>query len=211
MTVVGVVRHLRHLSLLEEVREQVYFPVRQAHRNPMAWMIRTNTDPASLSGAIRATVAALDPQLPVFDVRPLSEFVAGARATQRFTMLLAIVFAALAVMLASVGVYGVIQYGVARRQPELALRVALGAGQASLMGLVVGEGLRLALAGLAIGVAAACAATPAMRSQLFGVTPWDPVSFLVAVPVLAGVALAASAVPAWRATRVNPADGLRSD
>ncbi len=211
VTVVGVVRHLRHLSLLEEVREQVYFPVRQAHRNPMAWMIRTNTDPASLSGAIRATVAALDPQLPVFDVRPLSEYVAGARATQRFTMLLAIVFAALAVMLASVGVYGVIQYGVARRQPELALRVALGAGQASLMGLVVGEGLRLALAGLAIGVAAACAATPAMRSQLFGVTPWDPVSFLVAVPVLAGVALAASAVPAWRATRVNPADGLRSD
>jgi predicted permease len=211
VTVVGVARHLRHLSLLEEVREQVYFPVRQAHRNPMAWMIRTNADPASLSGPIRATVAALDPQLPIFDVRPLSDYVSGARATQRFTMLLATVFAGLALLLASVGVYGVIQYGVTRRQPELALRVALGAGRGSLVGLVVGEGLRMVLAGLALGAAAALATTPAIGSQLFGVRPYDPISYLVAVPVLAAVALAASAVPAWRAATVNPAEGLRSD
>jgi predicted permease len=209
--VVGVVRHLRHLSLLEEVREQVYFPVRQAHRNPMAWMVRTSADPASLSGPIRASVAALDPQLPIFDVRPLSDYVVGARATQRFTMWLATVFAGLALMLASVGVYGVIQYGVTRRQPELALRVALGAGRGSVMGLVVGEGLRLTLAGLALGVLAALAAIPAIGSQLYGVTPHDAISYLVAVPVLGAVSLAASAVPAWRAARVNPAEGLRTD
>ena len=211
VTVVGVVRHLRHLSLLEEVREQVYFPVRQAHRNPMAWMIRTSADPASSSGPIRAAVAAIDPQLPIFDMRPLSAYVSGARATQRFTMLLAAVFAGLALLLASVGVYGVIQYGVTRRQPELALRVALGAGRSSLVRLVVGEGLRLAFVGLALGVVTALASTPAIGSQLFGVSPHDPISYLVAVPVLAAIALAASAVPAWRATKVNPADGLRSD
>lgn len=209
--VVGVVRHLRHLTLLEEVREQVYFPVRQAHRNPMAWMIRTSADPASLGGPIRATVAALDPQLPVFDVRPLSDYVVGARGTQRFTMLLAAVFAGLALLLASVGVYGVIQYGVTRRQPELALRVALGAGRGAVVRLVVGEGVRLALAGLALGIAASLAAIPAMSSQLYGVTPRDPASYLVAVPVLAAVALVASAIPAWRAARVNPADGLRAE
>lgn len=209
--VVGVVGHLRHLTLLEEVREQVYFPVRQAHRNPMAWMIRTSAAPASSSGPIRAAVAALDPQLPVFDVRPLSDYVVGARATQRFTMLLAAVFAGLALLLGSVGVYGVIQYGVTRRQSELALRVALGAGRASVVRLVVGEGLRLALAGLALGIAASLAAIPVMGSQLYGVTPRDPVSYLVAVPVLAVVALAASAVPAWRAARVSPADGLRAE
>lgn len=209
--VVGVVRHLRHLTLLEEVREQVYFPVRQAHRNPMAWLVRTTADPAALAAPIRATVAALDPQLPIFDVRPLSDYVAGARATQRFTMLLAAVFAGLALLLASVGVYGVIQYGVTRRQPELALRVALGAGRGSVVRLVVGEGARLALAGLVLGMAAALVAIPAIGSQLYGVTPRDPVSYLLALPVLAAVALAASAVPAWRAARVNPADGLRAE
>jgi predicted permease len=209
--VVGVVRHIRHLSLLEDVREQVYFPVRQAPRNPMIWLIKTSGDPASLAERIRPTIASLDAPLPFYDVRPLTAYVDDARATQRFTMFLAAVFAVVALTLASVGVYGVVQYGVLKRRQEFALRVALGASRSAVFGLVMRDGVRLALVGLSIGVAGALVVTPLLSTQLFGVTPLDPVSYALVVPALALVALAACLVPAWRALAVSPVEGLRQD
>jgi predicted permease len=211
VTVVGVVRHVRHLSLLEDVREQVYFPVRQAPRNPMIWLIRTPGDPASLAESVRPTLASLDPQLPFYDVRPLTAYVVDARATERFTMFLAAVFAIVALTLASVGVYGVVQYGVLKRRQEFALRVALGASRGAVLGLVMRDGVRLALFGLSVGVAGALVVTPLLAAQLFGVTPLDPLSYAIVVPALGLMALAACLVPAWRALAVSPVEGLRRE
>jgi ABC-type antimicrobial peptide transport system permease subunit len=126
-------------------------------------------------------------------------------------MLLAAVFAAIALTLASVGVYGVVQYGVLKRRQEFALRVALGASRGAVLGLVMRDGVRLALVGLSIGVAGALLVTPLLAAQLFGVSPLDPLSYAIVVPVLALVALSACLIPAWRALAVSPVEGLRRE
>lgn len=211
VTVVGVVRHVRHLSLLEEVREQVYFPVRQQYRNPMAYVVRATSDPALLTGPVREVLARLDPRLPIYDVRPLDTYVHRARATQRFTMWLVAALAVVALALACVGVYSVIAYSVARRRQEFGLRLALGARPLSVVGLVIREGARLALVGLVIGVVAAQLASGFLEGQLFGVTSRDLVSYLVSIPILALAALIACWLPARRATSVSPLEALRSE
>jgi putative ABC transport system permease protein len=210
-TVVGVVRHLRHRSPVEEVREQVYFPQRQILRNPSIFVVRATTDAAALVGPVRALVASLDPQLPIYDVRLLSDYVERARATRGFTTLLAALFALVALVLSAVGVYGVVAYSVTERHHEFGVRLALGARAGQLIALVVGEGVRLAVQGLLIGVAGAALATWWLRSQLYGVSPWDLASYGIALPVLVLVAVAASAIPARRALAANPVQALRSD
>jgi predicted permease len=210
-TVVGVVRHIRHLSLVEEVREQVYFSVRQVPRNPMAFVARTTTEPASLATQVRAALDELGRELPIYDLRPLGDTVVGARATQRFTMRLAAAFAIVALAMACVGVYGVVAYSVAKRRGEFGVRLALGARPGSVAGLVVRQGGTLALTGLGLGVAAALALTTLLRSQLYGVSPRDPVSYLVAVPVLGLAAILACWLPARRATSVSPLEALRAE
>jgi putative ABC transport system permease protein len=209
--IVGVVGHLRHLTLLADVREQIYFPVRQANRNPMAYAVRTTADPAGLATPIRAVVADLDPELPVYDVRPLESYVTSARETQQFTMQLAALFAVLALVLATIGVYGVVAYSASRRRPEFAVRLALGAKPGALVRLVLADGIRLTAVGLVLGAGAALATSSLIDPQLFGVTGRDPVSYAIALPVLGLVALLASAAPAWRATMVDPVEGLRAE
>jgi predicted permease len=211
VTVAGVVRHLRHRSLLAEVREQVYFPQRQILRNPMAYVLRTAGDPASVVAPLRQAVERLDPQLPVYDVRPLSDYRDSAGAAQRFTMILAGTFAAVALLLACVGLYGVIAYAVARRRHEFGIRLALGARPGQVQGLVVREGLRMAAAGLALGLPAAGASAWLLRAQLFGVTPRDPLSYAIAVAVLAGAAVIASWIAARKATSASPLEVLRAE
>src|SRR5262245_49958868 len=210
-TVVGVVRHVRHRSPIEEVREQVYFSERQAQRNPMVYLVRTTADPAALTGPIRDLVGRLDAQLPVYGVRPLSEYVTAVRAIRGFTTLLAGLFAAVALLLAAVGVYGVVACSVTTRIREFGVRLALGASPAQVRALVMREGVRLASIGMLLGLAGAAAAAWLLESQLFGVGRWDPVSYGVALPILGLVALAGSWLPAWRATRANPLDVLRAD
>jgi predicted permease len=209
-TVVGVVRHVRHRSLFEPSTEQVYFPQRRILRNPLAYIIHTSDDPASLTGPIRDAIAHLDAQLPIYDVRLLDDYLVAARATRRFTMILAAAFALVALALAWIGVYGVVAYAVTRRQHEFGVRLALGAQPRQVIGLVMREGAGMAAIGLAVGVAGAIVAAHFLRTQLYGVTPGDLVSYAVAIPVLGLSVMLASWLPARRSTRVNPVEALRA-
>ncbi|HEV3483884.1 MAG TPA: FtsX-like permease family protein, partial [Vicinamibacterales bacterium] len=209
VTVVGVVQHLRHRRATAEMNEQIYFPIAQAPRHPLAYMIRADGDAAALGAAVRETVRKLAPHAPVFDMRPLQDYVAASRAPQRFTIVLAAAFALAALLLACVGVYGLTAYAVALRRREFGLRLALGAQPGDVLGLVLREGSALAALGITIGLAAAVVAAFLLRGQLIGVTPADPVSYAAAVAVLIAAAIAASWSPARRAMRVNPIDSLR--
>ena len=210
-TVVGVVRHLRHRSLLEDLGDQVYFAERQVLRNPMAYVVRTSGDPAALSAPVRQIVARLDPQLPVYDVRPLDDYVAGARGAQRFTAIVAASFAAVALVLASVGVYGVIAYATTRRRYEFGVRLALGAQPGQVTALVLRQGAVLAGAGLASGVIFAAVAARFLEGQLFVVSPRDLVSYASAAAAIGAAALTACWLPARRASAISPLDAIRAD
>jgi len=191
--------------------EQVYFPERQTFRNPMAYVVRTTTDPAELSGAIRHVVAGLDPQLPIYDVRPLTDYVVAARAARRFTMALAATFAMVALTLACVGVYGVIAYSVTRRWHEFGVRLALGARPGQVVRLLMREGAQLSVIGLALGTIGAALAARLLQGQLFGVTASDPVTYAIAIPALGAIAMMACWLPARRAMIISPMDALRTE
>jgi putative ABC transport system permease protein len=210
-TVVGVVRHVRYRSLLEDLSEQVFFPQRQILRNPVAYMVRTSGDPAEIAPDIRRVVASLDPQLPIADVRPLDRYTADARAATKFTLILAATFAVVALLLGSVGVYGVIAYSVSRRRTEFGVRLALGAAPGQILSAAMSEGVRAAALGLTLGVAAAALVAPRLDSELFGVSAHDAISYVVAAAVLAAAGLMAAWLPARRAARIRPIDALRVD
>jgi predicted permease len=210
-TVVGVVRHVRHRSLVERLGEQVYFPLSQAFRNPVAWAVRTTGDPASLAAAVRGAVKAIDPGLPMYEVRPLSAYLERAREVRRFTMILVALFAGVSILLASVGVYGVIAYVVVQRRREYGVRMALGATRGQVVKLVLGEGVRLAAIGAAVGIAASLAAGQLIRSQLVGVAPADALTYFAALGLLAVSATLACFWPARRAIAANVVDILRAE
>jgi predicted permease len=209
-TVVGVVRHLRHRSVLEDLGDQIYFAERQVQRNPMAYFVRGG-DPSTLPAAIRRTAAALDPELPVADVRPLDDYVLAARASQRFASLLALAFAGVALVLAAVGVYGVIAYATARRRYEFGVRLALGAQPRDVTSAIVREGAALAAVGTGAGVVGAAFAARLLASQLYGVTAGDLASYAAAIAVMTATAVAASWLPSRRATTMSPLDALRGE
>ena len=185
----------------------IYLPF--ADRNQqVALAVRTSVPPSSLVAPVRAAIRGADPSIPIYSVAPMDELIAGQTAQSRFTMWLMGVFAAAALMLAVVGIYGVMAYLVTQRTREIGIRLALGAGAPDILRLVVGNGLKLVAGGVAIGVAAAFALQRLVASLLFGVTAADAAS-AIAVVVLAVVALAACYVPAIRATRVSPLRALR--
>jgi ABC-type antimicrobial peptide transport system permease subunit len=163
--------------------------------------------PASLVASVRASVRAADPSIPIYAVASMAELVGQRTAQSRFTMWLMSVFAAAALLLASVGIYGVMSYVVAQRTREIGIRLALGAGRGNILRLVVGNGARLIGAGIAIGLATALALQQLVSTMLFGVTAADVASG-VAVAILASVALIACYVPALRATRIDPLRAL---
>jgi predicted permease len=210
-TVVGVVNHVRHRNPIAEVREQIYFPQRQAMRNPAVWLVKAESDTAALMPAIRDTLRKLDPSLPIYDVRPLAAYTEGANAIRRFTMQLSVLFALVALTLASVGVYGVIAYSVATRHREFGVRRALGAQSTQVVALVARDGARLLLRGLLGGLAGAALVAWLMRGLLFGVSPWDPSTYVTAIPVLIAAGLLACLLPARRAIATNPVEALRAE
>jgi predicted permease len=208
-TVVGVVRHLRHRSLLEDVREQVYFAQRQIRRNPVAYVVRGTGEPGALAAPVRKLVADLDPQLPVSEARPLEDYLTDARGSQRFAMILAAAFAAAAMLLSAIGLYGVVAYSVAQRRREFGVRLALGALPKQVRALVLRQGARVAAAGLVFGIPAAVVTARLLRSQLFGVTPGDPLSYAGAIALLTLTALSASWFAARRAASASALEALK--
>jgi predicted permease len=210
-TIVGVVKDERILGLAREAPPAIYLPYPQApsFNGSEALLVRTEGAAASAGSSVRDVVRQIDPQLAVFGVQPLAETVGNSVAQQRFVMLLLIAFAGVAVVLAAIGIHGVLSYTVAQRRHELGIRVALGATPDRVTGLVLGQGLRLTVAGLVIGVLAALALTRVLATQLYGVSTTDLTAFLAVVPVLAAVALLATWLPARRAVRLDPLEAMR--
>ncbi len=212
LTVVGVVGHVRHREITRDLREQVYFPAQQSIRNPMAYVLKAAAgDPAQLAGSIRRALTDIDPALPVYNVRPLSAYTRDARAVRAFTMVLAVAFAASALLLAGVGIYGVTAYAAAGRRREFGVRFALGARSRQVFGLVLGEALRLAVSGVVVGSFAAIGAAPLLRSQLYSVNPLHPLVYICGAAVVLAAAVLASCVPALRAARTSPLQSLRTE
>jgi predicted permease len=209
-TVVGVVGDVRYTSLDADPGPMVYYPF-EGSWNPMSVAVRAGTDREALALAIRQAARAVDPQLAVPSLRSVGELVGNSLGPRRFNATLLGVFAGIALVLATVGLYGSISYAVARRTREIGVRMALGAGPRDVVRMVVGEGLRLVAAGLAVGLAAAVALTWTMSSLLFGVSAHDPATFAAIATLLAVVALAAAYVPARRAARVDPLGAIRAE
>ncbi|MGH9747501.1 MAG: ABC transporter permease [Candidatus Acidiferrales bacterium] len=211
-TVVGVVGHVRHYGLDSRGREQAYFPAAQiAYSRDLYLTVRTTVEPASVTNAIRQQVAAIDPEMPIYNIATMDELLAHSVAQPRLNLTLLAAFASIALLLAAVGVYGVMAYAVTQRTHELGIRMALGATQSDVLKLVLVEGGRLAVIGLGVGLIASVVLTRLMASLLFGVKPTDPVTFTLVAAVLAGVALIACYIPAHRATKVDPLIALRHE
>jgi putative ABC transport system permease protein len=211
MTVVGVVGDSRHVSLTDEIMPQIYAPEAQVVLEEMALLVRTPLGPASIAPAIRSLAASLDPEVPVADLRRLTQIRDASISTDRFRTLLLSAFGLLALGLAAIGVFGVISYGVVQRTREIGIRVALGARSAEVLRLVVGEGAVTVAAGIATGLIAGAALSRVLVTLLYQVNPWDPGTFVVIAVVIAGVALSACILPARRALRVDPATTLRTE
>ena len=216
--VVGVVEdvkfdgldHTRPAVALYAPLDQVSVPAfGQWDSFPMTLVVRTSTTPASLTSAVSNAVHQFDQTVPLRDIFTMDDVVATSLSQQRFDMLLLGAFAALAVILAAIGIYSVLSYSVKRRVSEIGIRMALGARVADVLRLVVIEGMKPALLGVAIGAVVALAFGRVMASLIYEVKPSDPITFLSVGILLAGVALLASVIPAYRATRVDPMAALR--
>jgi putative ABC transport system permease protein len=210
--VIGVVGHQRHSSLALPGPEAVFIPDGHfGHGAAGRWAVRTSGDPNQIVTAVRAAVAQIDPRAPLAEVQPMQAFVDKAMAPVRFTSTLIGLFAVIAIVLAGVGLYGVLSTVVRQRTAEIGMRMVFGAPRGSILGLVVGEGLRLSVAGIVVGALAALAITRLMRSLLIGVSPTDPATFVAIVMLFACVALAASYIPARRASKLDPIEAIRDE
>ncbi len=210
-TIVGVVRDTRRGGLDRPAWAELYFPHRQRPDRRMHVLVRTAGNPTAVARAAQAEVWALDRDQPVTSVRTIDELLARSEANRRFTGLLLGLFAAVALTLAAIGLYAVIAYSTAQRTHEIGVRMALGAASSDVMRLVLGEGVAMAAAGVALGLAGAAALTKLMAGLLFGVTARDPVTFGAGAALLMGVAVLASYIPARRAMRVEPIAALRAE
>ena len=216
-TVVGVVRDVRQSGIVADPSPTMFVPYEQypmlrgsAPAN-MSVAVRTGTDPSALATAVRTIVAQIDPAIPVSNVRTMDRIVSDALARPRFTMLLLGVFGAVALALAITGIYGVLSYAVSQRRREIGIRVALGATRRMVLRLIMGEGLRLALVGIGVGLVVALLLTRTMESLVYGIRAVDPATFVLVPVLFAIVALAASYLPARRAAGVDAAVAFRQE
>jgi putative ABC transport system permease protein len=209
--IVGVVDDVRHISLSRGPVPEMYHPYAQAAVGTFSVVVRTTGEPSAIAPLARAAVIAIDPNLPIYDVRTMADRIAASFAQTRGTMLLLLVTAALAAALAGVAIYGSIWYSVTQRIPEIGIRLALGATRASVCGAVVGRAVWLTAAGAAIGTLASVAAGPLIRGLLFDTRTTDPLTYAMVIATVVVLTLGASIAPARRAMRVDPMIALRNE
>jgi len=210
--VIGVVAHQRDESLAERGREQVYFADAFVGAGAARqWAIRTAGDPAKYGSDVRTAIKAIDPRLLVTEMLPMDTLLERAQAGTRFSLLLIGVFAVIAALLASVGLYGVLATVVRQRTAEIGVRMTLGAGPSQIFQLIVGQGLRLTAVGVAAGLIAAFALTRSMTTMLVGVKASDPATFATIAVIFFLIAAIASWLPAWRAASLDPTAALREE
>jgi putative ABC transport system permease protein len=214
ITIVGVVGDVKHFGLNDSEEPALYTPYAQSGREWKRWMnlaVRSSQEPTALAAAVKSRLWKIDSQIPATRIRSMADVISVSVATERFNMLLLGVFAALALALAAIGIYGVVAYSVTQRTHELGIRVALGAQSKDVLSLVIGQGIKLVVIGLGIGLIAAFGLTRLMRTLLFNISPGDPLTFALVAAALMSVALLACYLPALRATRVDPMIALRSE
>jgi putative ABC transport system permease protein len=192
-------------------REELFLSSQRFPGQEMAFLVRTEGDPAGLGPAVTRAIRQADPEQPVFGVMPMEKVIANASAERRFSLLLLTLFAGLALLLSAIGIYGVMAYNTTQRRHEIGIRMALGAGSGEVLGLVVGQGMRLVGIGLLLGLTGAWALSRVLTSQLYDVSARDPLTYLTVAALLGVVALAALYLPARRAVRLDPMTSLRSE
>ncbi len=209
ISIVGVTGDVKQLGLDTNAKPQVYFPFMQVPSPSMSLVVRTATEPTSLAGAVKSQIQMMDRDLPIEDSKTMQELLADSNSGRRFNMLLLTVFATVALVLAVVGIYGVMSYSVTQRTHEIGIRVAVGAQARDVFRMVIGQGMALAMIGIALGLIGAFALTRLMTTMLFGVEPTDPATFITIAVLLTAVALVACYIPGRRATKVDPLVALR--
>jgi putative ABC transport system permease protein len=207
--IVGVVGDVKHRRLWLPDEPETYVPYDQNPIGGMNIVVRSANDPMTLLPALRTQVQALDPQLPIYKAQRMEDYVAASVAQRRFTSLLCSIFAGAGLLLAIVGLFGVISYNVAQRTHEIGVRVAVGAEKTDILRLILQEGMAITLVGIGVGLVGAIGLSSLVKSQLFGISATDPLTFLGVVVTLSLVALAACYLPARRAARVDPMVALR--
>jgi putative ABC transport system permease protein len=207
--VVGVVGNVKNIRLAVGSVPEVYFPMAQQPSEAMHLIVRSAGDPAGLAAGVRARISSIDKEQPVTNVRTMEQYLANSIAQNRLTMLLLGMFSAIALVVATVGLYGLIAYSVSQRTQELGIRLALGAEPAQIVRLVMRQGLLAALAGVVFGLAGSLFLTRVMKSLLYDVSATDVTTFTLSALVFLAVACVASYFPARRAARLDPADTLR--
>ena len=207
--VVGVVGHVKQYGLDGKTKVQYYFPQSQRPERDTYLIVRTTSEPKGMTAAVRGAIDSIDKDQPIYRVMTLEQIVSNSVVQKRFSMFLLGIFAAVALLLAAVGIYGVMSYAVTQRTHEVGIRMALGAQQKDVLAMVVRQGMVMTLIGVGIGLAGAFAATRVMASLLFGIGAHDPLTFAAISLLLGGVSLIASFIPALRATKVDPMVALR--
>jgi putative ABC transport system permease protein len=209
MTVVGVVADMKSLGLTAEQKIEMFLPLGQDTFRSGYIVVRTNVGTETIVPSLRAAVLAIDKNLAIFNVKTLERVVSDSIAQPRFNMVLLGIFAGLALILASVGIYGVMSYSVTQRTQELGVRIALGAQRRDIFSLVLKQGIILALIGVGIGLAAAIGLSKVVASVLYGISATDPVTFISVAVIMIAVALVACFFPARKATKVDPLTAMR--
>jgi predicted permease len=210
-TIVGVISDARTESLADAAIPQVYLDIYQRLSNDLAFFLRGQLDPATIAAQVRIQIQAVDPELPIFRPETLNDVLSSSLSERRFSMEMVALFAATALLLAALGIYGTISYLVNEQSREIAIRLALGAQRSDILRMVLRQGLGLAAAGAVLGVAGALIVSHLMAGLLFGVSPYDLSTFVGVTAVLTAVAIAASYVPALRAMRLDPMTMLHSE
>jgi predicted permease len=210
LEIVGIAADVHEKGLAVDAGPELYLPCHVSPPQSAGFIVRTDGEPLHFLAAIRNQIRSLDREQPISAVKTMDELVESSVGRQRLTLLLLGGFAIVALLLAAVGIYGVIAYSVTQRTQELGIRRALGAQQTDILWLVTGQGMGLTLAGIGIGIVGALALTRVMKNLLFQVNTTDPVTFCAVAILFVVVASAASLIPAWRATRVDPMSALRA-